>query len=129
MVTPGEGFARALAAGDAAALAAVLSETVDFAALTPGRHWAAGTASEVARTIVLGHWFGRAERIELLALTTAAAGGREHVAYRLGVRRDGQDFLVEQQAYYDSQDGRITWLRVLCSGYQPVSPGSAPISP
>jgi hypothetical protein len=25
---------------------------------------------------------------------------------------------VEQQAYFEERDGRITWMRVLCSGYQ-----------
>jgi hypothetical protein len=27
---------------------------------------------------------------------------------------------VEQQAYLSERDGRIGWLRVLCSGYRPV---------
>ena len=30
------------------------------------------------------------------------------------------DFLVEQQAYLTSRDGQIEWMRVLCSGFQPV---------
>jgi hypothetical protein len=38
------------------------------------------------------------------------------------VRRSGGDHLVEQQAYYSTESGRITWMRVLCSGYQPVQP-------
>jgi hypothetical protein len=29
-------------------------------------------------------------------------------------------FLVEQQAYLAERDGRIGWMRVLCSGYRPV---------
>ena len=45
---------------------------------------------------------------------------REHVAYRVRVRRDGRDYLVEQQAYYRTEGARITWMRVLCSGYQPL---------
>ncbi len=32
----------------------------------------------------------------------------------------GADCLVEQQAYYDADAGRITWMRVLCSGYLPA---------
>jgi hypothetical protein len=43
---------------------------------------------------------------------------REHVAYRVRVRREGRDYLVEQQAYYRAEGPRITWMRVLCSGYQ-----------
>jgi len=45
---------------------------------------------------------------------------REHVAYRMRVRRAGGGHLVEQQAYYSTDGGRITWMRVLCSGYQPA---------
>ena len=44
----------------------------------------------------------------------------EHVAYRLRVRTDGRDYLVEQQAYYRTDGPHITWMRVLCSGYQPL---------
>ncbi len=60
--------------------------------------------------------------------------GREHVAYRLRVRSGEADYLVEQQAYYTTgDDGRIGWMRVLCSGYMPVplpwSPDESPISP
>jgi len=31
--------------------------------------------------------------------------------------------LVEQQAYYSTTDGRISWMRVLCSGFRPAPPG------
>lgn len=31
-----------------------------------------------------------------------------------------RDYLVEQQAYYRTDGPRITWMRVLCSGYQPL---------
>jgi hypothetical protein len=34
------------------------------------------------------------------------------------VRRSGSDYLVEQQAYYSTDGEHITWMRVLCSGYQ-----------
>ena len=31
--------------------------------------------------------------------------------------------LVEQQAYYSATDGRISWRRVICSGFRPAPPG------
>jgi hypothetical protein len=46
-----------------------------------------------------------------------------HVAYRMVVRRDGVDHLVEQQAFYTASGGSIDWLRVLCSGYRAVRQG------
>ncbi|RSD09364.1 hypothetical protein [Amycolatopsis eburnea] len=119
--TLGEQFARALAARDAAALHGVLADRVDFAALTPGRHWTASDPAEIVGDVVLGRWFGAADRIrELCSVTTGRVADREHVAYRLRVHRDGTDHLVEQQAYYTVRDGGIDWLRVLCSGYRPL---------
>ena len=121
MAAAGERFARALAAKDSAALCALLADPVDFQALTPGRHWQAATGSQVVGEIILGRWFGPEDNIqELLSVTTGRVSGREHVAYRLRVRCSGSDYLVEQQAYYSTEGGRITWMRVLCSGYQPV---------
>jgi hypothetical protein len=29
-------------------------------------------------------------------------------------------FLVEQQAYYGVDNGRISWLRILCSGFRAI---------
>jgi len=35
--------------------------------------------------------------------------------------RSGGTFTVEQQAFLDLVDGKITWLRVLCSGFVPAA--------
>jgi hypothetical protein len=129
MVTAGEHFARALAAKDSAALCALLADPVDFQALTPGRHWQATTGRQVAEEIISEHWFGPgADIIELCSVSTGRVSQREHVAYRMRIRRSGGDHLVEQQAYYSTEGGRITWMRVLCSGYQSVQPERRPAS-
>ena len=121
MMTVGERFARAVAAKDAAALAATMADGIDFQALTPGRHWQAVSPREVAEEIVLRYWFGPGAAITGLAgLTTGEVGGRQHVAYRLQVTRDGREYLVEQQAYYDTEGDQISWMRVLCAGYRPA---------
>ena len=130
MTTVGERFARAVAAKDADALAATMADRVDFQALTPGRHWQAVSPRQVADEIVLGMWFGPGAAITGLAgLTTGEVGGRQHVAYRLQVTRDGREYLVEQQAYYDTEGDQISWMRVLCAGYQPapVPAAAAPV--
>jgi hypothetical protein len=121
METAGESFARAIAAKDAAALRAVLSDVVDFQALTPGRHFQAATGTEAAVEIILGRWFAPARIDQLCSVAVGEVAGRGHVAYRLRVRAWDGDYLVEQQAYYDTDgDGRIGWMRLLCSGYRPV---------
>jgi hypothetical protein len=118
--TLGEQFADALAAKDAERMESLFSSPVDFQALTPKRHWQASTPEEAVEAIILGVWFGPTDDIhELRSVSTGQVADREHVTYRVGVRRDGQDFVVEQQAYYSSDGTRITWIRLLCSGYRP----------
>ncbi|TDP94943.1 hypothetical protein [Labedaea rhizosphaerae] len=118
--TEGELFARALAAQDSAALQATLAPSIDFAALTPGRHWTGTSPTEVDE-IILGRWFGPGRRIvSLCSVSSDAVADCRRVGYRLLVQRDGLDHLVEQQAFYTTRGGVIDWLRVLCSGYRPV---------
>lgn len=45
---------------------------------------------------------------------------RERVGYRLSVRCPDGDYVVEQQAYLSTREGRIDWMRVLCAGYRPA---------
>jgi hypothetical protein len=117
----GERFARALASKDRATLHGLLADPVDFQALTPRRHWQAATPGAVVDDVILGTWFGPADDIEaVLALSNSGLPGRQRVSYRLRVRNSGGAHLVEQQVYYNTEGGRISWLRVLCSGYQPV---------
>lgn len=121
--TVGEQFAVALAAKDSDRLQALLADPVDFQALTPGRHWQADTPEKVIDGIILGVWFGPNDDIhELRAMSSGHVADRERVTYRLGVRRDNREYVVEQQAYYDSDGSRINWLRLLCSGYRPENP-------
>src|SRR5258707_7925256 len=60
----GERFARALAAKDSATLRSLIADTVDFQALTPGRHWRAAPAREVVHQIVLGEWVETDDHIQ-----------------------------------------------------------------
>jgi len=114
----GERFARALAAKDSPTLHSLFADTVDFQALTPGRHWQAATVGEVVDQIVLGKWFDPGDDIQQLeSVSTSQLPGREHVDYRVRVRNADGDHVVEQQAYYNTDGARITWMRVLCSGY------------
>jgi hypothetical protein len=115
----GELFAQALAAKDGAALRALLTDPVDFQALTPGRHWQATTPGEVVDGFILGTWFDAGDHIEALeSVASSHLPSREHVSYLLRVRTGDGEHLVEQQAYYNTDGGQICWLRIMCSGYQ-----------
>jgi hypothetical protein len=120
MSTPGEAFAKALAEKDEAAVRAVTTADLDFRAMTPGRFWEAHTHAELV-DVLFGHWLEPTDEVvALLATSTGEVSTRQHVAYRLHLRNAAGDAVMEQQMYYDTTDGRISWARVMCSGFVPV---------
>jgi len=120
MTEIGPALAQAIAVKDADALRALLTSDVDFTAITPRRHWEAGTPDDVVE-IVFGSWFEDRDRIESVEhVDTDAFADRERVGYRFAVTNPDGRFLVEQQAYLEVEDGRIGWMRVVCSGFRPV---------
>jgi hypothetical protein len=120
-MTLGEAFVGALVVKDADALKRLLSPGIDFEALTPGRRWQSDKVGRVVDETILGAWFAPSDEIEeVVSIETSKVGERHRVAYLLRVRNPDGDFLVEQQAYHDIEEGRISWLRILCAGYQPA---------
>lgn len=119
--TTGERFAHAIATKDRSGLAALLADDVDFLALTPRRMWEAHTPDEVAE-VVFGSWFEDQDQID--AMTHCAAGepvaDRQHVAYRFDLTTPDGPRVAEQQAYYAETDGKLSYLRIMCSGFRPV---------
>ncbi len=117
----GERFARALAARDAASLKEVLAPDVDFRALTPDKFWDSHDAVEVVDSIFLSEWFEPDDRIlGVLNVDIGEIDARHHVSYRFAVERPDGPYQIEQQAYFDVDAGRISWLRILCSGFQKI---------
>lgn len=115
-------FAAALAARDAIALRSLFAAEVDFRGLTPGRVWEARTADALVNDIILGAWFETTDVIERIeSVQHGQIGTRNRIGYRLQVQNAGGTFTVEQQAFCDLTGGVITWLRVLCSGFIPVT--------
>lgn len=113
-MTLGEDLARAIAAKDRDAVAALLADDVDFHAMTPRKTW-----DDLLSALPV--WFDDGDVIEGLdKVETDAFADRERVGYRLRVRNGDGLHLVEQQAYYGVTDGKIGWLRILCAGYRPV---------
>ncbi len=122
--TLGSDFARAVAEKDAARLSALFAPELDFRAMTPRKTWEAQDADGVLG-IVFGHWFEDDDRIQSLErLETDSFADRARVGYRLSVDNPEGRFLLEQQAYLSEGtgegEGKIAWMRVLCSGYRPV---------
>jgi hypothetical protein len=119
--TLGEAFAQALSRKDFDEVTRLLHPAVDFRGLTPGRMWEASDAESVVDD-VLKVWFEPSDQLERLVSTqTDAFADRERVGYRLEGHNPDGPFVVEQQAYYAEHDGRIGWMRVVCSGFRPRS--------
>ncbi|WP_164519757.1 nuclear transport factor 2 family protein [Nocardioides ferulae] len=113
-------FVDAIASHDRAALAALLAPDVDFRGLTPGRSWEASDPAQVVG-VLLDHWFEDTDRIEEV---TSVEHGEDvadvaRVAYRFQLLNDAGPQVAEQQAYYRVADGRLSYLRIMCSGFRP----------
>jgi hypothetical protein len=118
--TLGTEFARALAAKDYDRITDLFHPEIDFRGLTPRRVWEAGDPATAISTI-LQQWFEDSDEIEALEyLETDSFADRERVGYRFRVRNPDGLFLVEQQVYLEERDGRIGWLRSVCSGFRPI---------
>ena len=117
----GLSFARALAAKDHEALRAILVEDLDFRALTPNVAWREKTAEGFLKNVV-PEWYGDDDHIEELVEVHVQpiAAGRCRMSYEFRVRNPDGLHIVHQDAYFETDDGQITWLRIACAGYLPV---------
>ena len=118
----GEAFAQALSRKDFDEVKRLLHPQVDFRGLTPRRMWEASDARSVVDD-VLRSWFEPSDELEhLVSVQSDAFADRARVGYRLEGHNPDGPFVVEQQAYYEERDGRIGWMRVVCSGFRPRQP-------
>jgi hypothetical protein len=112
-----------MAEKDSEALRDLLAHDVDFKGLTPGRFWEASDPQSVGRD-VLKEWFEESDEIVELKRTDAGSVvDRERVSWLLSVNNPDGPHEVEQQAYYETDGRRITYMRVLCSGFRPLERG------
>ena len=111
-----EAYVAALGARDESALRALFTADVDFRAMTPRRVWEATTPDGVA-DIVLGHWLSADYEPSVRDARFGRVGDREYLSYRADVDRGEGPQQLEQHAFLTTVDGRISWMRVLCSGY------------
>jgi hypothetical protein len=116
----GAAFAEALATKDFDRIRGLLHPELDFRGLTPRRNWQASDP-DAAVGSVLRSWFEDSDEIEELELLeTDSFADRERVGYRLRVRNPEGLFRVEQQVFIGEREGRIGWMRTVCSGFRPV---------
>jgi SnoaL-like domain len=115
----GTAFAEALAKKDFDSVAALIHPEISFRGLTPGKNWEAHSPEELVDN-VLTQWFEPSDEIdELVSVDSGMIADRERVGYRFRGHNPDGPFVVEQQAYLEERDGKIGWMRVLCSGFRP----------
>ena len=92
--------------------------------MTPSRFWEADDAATVVDGTMLGHWFEPQDVItDVIETESGRVGPRASLRYRFAVTSPDGPHVVEQQAYYETDGERISWLRIMCAGYLPADEG------
>ena len=114
----GEAFLQALANRDFEALRACLQKDVSFRALVPPGIRQASDASGTVNRLRL--WFGEADSFEMLRSEIGQVADRLSITYRIRLHDSDGWQVIEQRRYCNvGDDGRITKLDLLCSGFLP----------
>ena len=115
---PASGLAGALITGDFERLTTMLATDVRMRALIPpGPVELSGATDAAAR---FASWFGGSKSLELVRTGSDEVGDRLHVFYRLRVKRsEDPTSIVEQHLFCSLDEGRITSLDLVCSGFRP----------
>jgi hypothetical protein len=111
----------ALTDRDFGRLAGTLTPDVRMRALIPpGPIEVRGAEPAAAR---FASWFGGAKGLELVRSGSDEVSDRLHVFYRLRVKRPGDPWkVIEQHLFCTLDDGRITAVDLVCSGFRPDEP-------
>jgi hypothetical protein len=113
-------WVEAILARDVARAAALLHPEIDFRAMTPNRVWEAEGPKGVEA--ILREWFEDPDedvhRIE--ATETVAIKDTFRVGWLVQISDADGPHVFEQQAYVREREGRIDWMRVMCSGWIPL---------
>jgi ketosteroid isomerase-like protein len=114
------GFVDAILARDLPRACGLLHPDIDFRAMTPNRVWEGDGPAGVEK--VLRAWFEHPDRdVERIDATEpSSVEDTLRVGWRVHGRKADGPFVYEQQAYVREGDGKIAWLRVMCSGPRPA---------
>ena len=118
VVALGRLFLESLVAQDFDRLVKLFAPQVRFRALLPSRIREEQTVE--AAVGWLRHWFGEADRLQVLQSAIDQVGDRSYLRYRLRLHSAKSNWeIIEQHAYYAVQDAPIDDLWLLCSGFRP----------
>jgi TusA-related sulfurtransferase len=116
---PANRFVAALAARDLDGLSTTMAQDVRLRYLIPpGPGELTGAAGTTAK---FREWFGDADTLEVQSIRVEPLPDRTSVRYRFLLHEQDGWKEVEQQTYVDvDEDGRITGIDLLCSGFRPT---------
>ncbi|HUF02311.1 MAG TPA: nuclear transport factor 2 family protein [Gaiellaceae bacterium] len=124
---PGAALVAALAERDFGRLAGTLAPDVRMRALIPPGPVELSGAELAAASFA--SWFGESNGLELVHSGSDEVGDRLHVFYRLRVKRPGDPWkVIEQHLFCALDEGRITALDLVCSGFRPDAAGASSTS-
>ena len=112
----GQKFVNYIVKDDFEALSKLLDEEIVFTAATPGDTWH-GEGIKNAM-VELRNFFSPDEAIEkIVTIEHNELPGRSRISYKLqGREKEFGVFEYEHQAYFQTEDNKISQLRILCSG-------------
>lgn len=112
-------FARAIAARDYVEMFSALARDARFRYLVPSGAGQMEGAAEVAAKFL--EWFGNADVIRIESILAEPLPDRTSLRYRFLLHKPDGWKEVEQQQYLDvDEDGMISAVDLLCSGFRPT---------
>lgn len=121
---PAEAFVAALATRDYDAMAATMHSDIAFRALLPSR--IAEHANAAAVINEMRGWFDDASDFKMLDSVVEHFVDRSRIWFRIQLRDDDGWAVVEQTAFCADDDGGMTLMNLVCSGWRATDdPGTA----
>jgi hypothetical protein len=114
----GKRFLAALADRDFSQIEAVFQPQVRFRTLSPSALRESASAEGAAEWFQ--RWFGDVDELELLRLAIDQIADRLYLTYRLRLRKADRWQIIEQHAFCCTEEGRISDIALLCSGFHLV---------
>lgn len=121
VTTIGADWARAWTSKDFERAQELMSPDIDFRALTPKKFWEE-TSAEAVIANVFRKWLSDTDEPDGVEhIETDTVVDTERVGYRFSITNPEGEFVIEQQAFLRTSEGRINWIRIVCSGKRPIS--------
>lgn len=115
----GEGWIQVIVNGTPGSISHFCQPEVASNLLTPKRFITFENVTDLSTKIQ--EWFGDCSDIHVEQSRVAMVGERVGIFYRFLLNKQGSRKLIEQQVYCTVENGRITQLHLLCSGFQSVN--------